>query len=311
LFSSVTFESVVIPLPWDWVSQLEEDGIFVGEGDRAFPKFAQEINSSDDEKWQGDDGGSDDRQIQNMGQLKTNITAAIEKLGCVFPKLNWSAPQDATWMIPDGTLCCHNADQVLLVLKSSDIISQDLEQFERPQDEIEVADLPSPFFLVLKKYVDISISSEFRCFVKNNCLIGISQRYPTNFYPFLLKEKPSLSKIIVHFFKQNIQSKFPEADYVFDVYVNPLSKQNSLASVYLVDFAVFGTVTEPCLFSWSELFSVSLSGDEEVQFRVVENEMGVQPNTAILSRLPYELQYFPEGAMQQFLENLQNNKLEK
>ena len=45
--------------------------------------------------------------------------------GC-FPKLNWSAPRDASW-INCGTLRCRKAGDVYLLLKSSDFVTSDLE----------------------------------------------------------------------------------------------------------------------------------------------------------------------------------------
>jgi len=57
-----------------------------------------------------------------------SINTAIDKLGgTVIPKLTWSVPKDATWVTVGNTLRCSTADQVLLLLKSSDRIAHDLE----------------------------------------------------------------------------------------------------------------------------------------------------------------------------------------
>ncbi|GFH20173.1 uncharacterized protein HaLaN_17253 [Haematococcus lacustris] len=48
----------------------------------------------------------------------------------VVPKLNWSCPSDATWVNPLSSLACDNAEQVVLMLKSSDRVAHDLELLE-------------------------------------------------------------------------------------------------------------------------------------------------------------------------------------
>jgi len=73
-------------------------------------------------------------------------------------------------MSPDGSLRCFNADQVVLLLKSSDRTSLDVEEavgsVERLQGGL------SPLYLVLTKYYVLNASSEFRCFVKDKALVG-------------------------------------------------------------------------------------------------------------------------------------------
>ncbi|KAG2441184.1 hypothetical protein HXX76_004036 [Chlamydomonas incerta] len=64
-------------------------------------------------------------------QLRVAIEEAIESLGGrVVPKLNWSAPTDALWVSATNSLACRNADEVVLMLKSSDRVSHDVELLE-------------------------------------------------------------------------------------------------------------------------------------------------------------------------------------
>ncbi|GLC33315.1 hypothetical protein PLESTM_000047800 [Pleodorina starrii] len=57
-------------------------------------------------------------------QLRSALDAAIASLGGrVVPKLNWSCPTDALWVSPGGSLACRNAEQVVLLLKSSDRVA--------------------------------------------------------------------------------------------------------------------------------------------------------------------------------------------
>lgn len=65
---------------------------------------------------------------ERFPDLHRRMAEAIQELGgCVVPKLNWSCPSDATWVNPSTTLACSNAGQVVLMLKSSDRITHDLE----------------------------------------------------------------------------------------------------------------------------------------------------------------------------------------
>lgn len=46
-------------------------------------------------------------------------------------KTNWSAPKDASWITPDGTFRCNNFHDILMLLKASTFIANDLEMAEK------------------------------------------------------------------------------------------------------------------------------------------------------------------------------------
>lgn len=129
-------------------------------------------------------------------QVLAAIQRAIAALGGgVVPKLNWSCPkvlccfsvhpasipfdssgpvhvflQDATWIAASNSIKCTNADEVLLLLNSSDRVAHDVcnafdSCIDRPQQEVS-------YVLVLKTYYDLKPEREFRCFVKGHDLIG-------------------------------------------------------------------------------------------------------------------------------------------
>ncbi|TMS02807.1 Cell division cycle protein 123-like protein, partial [Larimichthys crocea] len=72
--------------------------------------------------------------------------------------------------------------------------------------------------LVLRKWSELIPGGEFRCFVKENKLIAISQRDYTQYYQHILKQEEQICHAIQEFFSQHIQYKFPDEDFVFDVY---------------------------------------------------------------------------------------------
>jgi hypothetical protein len=62
----------------------------------------------------------------SFATVRRAIDEAINKLGgAVLPKLNWSAPTDAAWVL-GGSLKCVSSDDVLLLLQSSDRVAHDL-----------------------------------------------------------------------------------------------------------------------------------------------------------------------------------------
>ena len=78
--------------------------------------------------------------------------------------------QDATWVAATNSTCCTNADEVVLLLKSSDRVADDIcHAFDacpaRPAEPVQ-------HVLVLKKQYDLRPEREFRCFVRGHQLIG-------------------------------------------------------------------------------------------------------------------------------------------
>lgn len=60
--------------------------------------------------------------------MHDRIKATIAELdGSVVPKLNWSAPKDATWISATNSMECQVPNDVYLLLKSSDFVTHDLE----------------------------------------------------------------------------------------------------------------------------------------------------------------------------------------
>lgn len=90
-----------------------------------------------------------------------------------FIKLNWSAPRDAFWSL--NKTFCETLSDVYILLKSSDFITHDLnEAFSECTDRNESSALVDGFkyTLVMREWVDLNPMMEFRCFVRDNKLIG-------------------------------------------------------------------------------------------------------------------------------------------
>ncbi|XP_023563826.1 cell division cycle protein 123 homolog isoform X2 [Octodon degus] len=244
---------------------------------------AEEIQWSDDEN-------TATLTAPEFPEFTTKVQEAINSLGgSVFPKLNWSAPRDAYWIAMNSSLKCKTLSDIFLLFKSSDFITRDFTQpFIHCTD-----DSPDPcieYELVLRKWCELIPGAEFRCFVKENKLVGISQRDYTQYYDHICKQKEEICRCIQDFFKKHIQYKFLDEDFVFDVY------RDSRGKVWLIDFNPFGEVTDSLLFTWEELISEkNLKGDfsegdaqeqDSPAFRCTNSEVTVQPSPYLSYRLP-------------------------
>ncbi|KAL0048552.1 hypothetical protein WJX82_005697 [Trebouxia sp. C0006] len=251
VFKSVSFRSQVVTLPKKFVDYLVQDGVYLPDSNSALPKrSAPDPTATEDEYRDWSDSSScdsdDPQTTSHFPEVLAEVQQAIEVLGgTVIPKLNWSCPKDATWITASNSIKCTNADEVLLLLKSSDRVAHDIcNTFDscggQPQQDV-------PYTLVLKKYYDLKPEREFRCFVQGHDLIGVSQRDVTQHFPALADEASDLEEIVLEFFEEHIQHKFPDPDYTMDVYVA------TTGTVRLMDFNPVRGSTAPLLFDWDEL----------------------------------------------------------
>ena len=177
-------------------------------------------------------------------------------------------------MVAGNSMECGNTDDVYLLLKSSDFVSHDLEQWDvgcaddspnrkagndglQHEEGEEV-----PWHLILRKPLqNFSPACEFRCFVRRHQLLCISQR-DLNYYAFLAPLKPRIIHLITIFFEKELKNTFDGAeDFVFDVYV-PVPRSER---VWLIDVNPWAPRTDPILFSWMEVLGMRAPGEEEEQ----------------------------------------------
>ncbi|KAF8943791.1 hypothetical protein BGZ47_005051 [Haplosporangium gracile] len=305
-FRLISIKSKIIPLPEEFVTYLNADGVFIpGQSGLTLALSDSEDESEDEEisdanrfkalqeatfhqrAEAGQDDSSDDEDDDESEQgeaplpyfpgLEQEIERTIAELGGeVFPKLNWSSPRDASWIAATNTLKCQHVSDIFLLLKSSDFIAHDLAHaYEDCSDAVAegaegVRERPEVVELVLRKWFDLAPSMEFRCFVRENKLVAISQRDMT-YYDFLKGIQEELEDKIVDFFEDKINGHFPDSDYTFDVYIT-----RNKDRIYLIDFNPFAQKTDSLLFDWKELLHLDLEDKEQLEhlpaMRLLESE---------------------------------------
>ncbi|OJJ43817.1 hypothetical protein ASPZODRAFT_19119 [Penicilliopsis zonata CBS 506.65] len=250
LYRTVSPKARTIPLTEPFLKYLRADGIVLPPGET-------NSTSAEDDNLGGFSDEDEDEEPDpsfEWPDVHSRVKSTIAELGGkVTPKLNWSAPKDATWISATNDLQCTSANDVYLLLKSSNFITHDLEHpFDGCVSDEGSANSPPaiPYHLVLRKYFNLNPSLEFRCFVRNRVLLCISQR-DQNHFDFLFPMRDVLRSRIQSFFDDKLKDTFPDASFVFDVYIPPPHER-----VWLIDINPWADRTDPILFSWLEILQM-------------------------------------------------------
>ena len=251
-YRTLTPKSRVIPLTEKFVNYLRADGIVLPPEPVA-PRDDDHLDTF------SDDGSEAEDPSTEWADIHKQIKDTIHEFGKVTPKLNWSAPKDATFMAATNDTKCATPNDIYLLLKSSDFVTHDLEHpfddcvpdhaaEENTQSDAVDAPVPEvPYHLVLRKYVNFNPSLEFRCFVRNRKLLCMCQR-EQNHFDFLFDMRDMFRSRIQAFFDEKLRDTFPDPNFVFDVYI-PEPHQR----VWLIDINPWALRTDSLLFSWLEI----------------------------------------------------------
>ncbi|KAI0805232.1 D123-domain-containing protein [Xylaria sp. FL0064] len=269
-------KSRIIPLSPEFVSYIREDGIILADEDEAGsdddddewaaapstirPPIHEVESDSDSDEEDGPPKLPPNKRFPELHQLIKDKIAELG--GAVAPKLNWTAPKDATWISPhQNTIKCTSPNDVYLLLKSSNFITYDLEHaFDdcTPTSNSSVHQTPFKPVLVLRSYFNPHTAMEFRCFVKHRNLVAISQR-DLNYFEFLQPLKADIVAKIYQIFNNKLRYTFPDGNFVFDVYI-PEGEDEPLSRARLIDINAWAPHTDSLLFGWQELLDLEVPG---------------------------------------------------
>lgn len=278
-----SIKTVSIPCTREFVEYLHRDGLVLPRG--VAPPEAVHNGYSSEEEFDHDESVCEPTERDEFRDMVESITGAIELLGgSVFPKLNWSSPQDATWIVCNGTLQCTTVAEVLLLLKASDFIAHDL---SHAYDQCSENQHASPdVVLNLRQWSNLQPSMEFRCFIADGVMIAISQRNCGHFFQHLAEEhtQERILDSICSFFREHVQSIFELSSFIMDVYLDRSDR------VWIVDMNPFSDTSLPLLFSWDELREYALTSTAiSPLLRVIESPVAVQPRHDLIHRLPTDI----------------------
>ena len=133
-------------------------------------KDKYDISDDDDDST---DWGEDEETIYpDFPDFDKRILEALDNFGNkVFIKLNWSSPKDAFWAL--NKLACERLSDIYILLKSSDFVNHDLNHsFEHCEDQNSTQIKNFQYNLIVRDWININSSMEFRCFVHKNLLMG-------------------------------------------------------------------------------------------------------------------------------------------
>ncbi|EJT98720.1 D123-domain-containing protein [Dacryopinax primogenitus] len=290
IFASITIKTIIIrPLSSGFRDYLLADGVYIPTGAEDRTYLSNEESDEDDE------GPS-----YTFPELDAQIRQAIALFGAVFPKLNWSSPKDAAWMLPRSSpLKCTSPADVYLLLKSSDFVNFDLDPvivFEGCEADQEGKSMNYELELSLRKWYTFDTSREFRCFVRDNVLLGISQRDP-NYYNFLNSSEIQVTvrNTIERLWRENLMMKCPVGShYVFDVLLT-----RDFRRAHLIDINPFARRTDPLLFTYQELLDLAMGASYPPKIAVVNSQGHAEATRNAPAyqhnMLPFEALHFSAG----------------
>ncbi|KAF2855324.1 cell division cycle protein-like protein [Plenodomus tracheiphilus IPT5] len=282
-YRAVTPKARLIPLPPAFLDYLRSDGIILPPEEGDNPTWSDNdsgiFSGADNNEDEEEEGADPSVHWRETHEAIENTIAELG--GTVAPKLNWSAPKDATWIAATNNMECRTPNDIYLLLKSSDFVTHDLAHaFDDTADQTTTADPEIAYHLVLRKWITLNPSVEFRCFVRNRRLIALCQR-DLNHFDFLFKMEDKLRDKIQDFFDSKLRDTFPDPNFTFDVYIPPPHEK-----VWVVDFNPWAVRTDPLLFSWMELLTMEVpdppAEETVMRFKIAEpGEAGAQPTISL------------------------------
>lgn len=175
-----------------------------------------------------------------------------------FIRLGSRSPKDTVHSVITQCKAFDGRQAIRLLTSGSERVAYDLRTARKANYQ--------PWVFV-RQWVDISPEMEFRCFMKNRHLIGVSQYFYQTSFPVL--DSPEIRntiKIVLGEFFADFSKVSPSDNVVFDVALFLGKKPH----VKLVEINPFHPLTQACLFSWH-------TSDFDGGFRFAQSESKPEP----------------------------------
>jgi hypothetical protein len=185
----------------------------------------------------------DNKKI-DLSNLAERLQKAIIKMpNGAFVRLGSRSPKDSWYGHEHGFKVTDTKQALSLLIGDSERIFDDL------QMALYHKYIPHVW---VRQWVDIPKWAEFRCFMKDRKLGGISQYYYLEDKPFseIIQNSESIKWAIEQFF-WDFKTASHLDDVVFDVFLKRKEHGNSIVwEVKLLEINPFFELTDPCMFDW-------------------------------------------------------------
>lgn len=186
--------------------------------------------------------------VTSIETIEHRVNAAVKQFpGGAFIRLGSRSPKD-TWC-REPTMRVMPVDQIT---RENSPLRFMLNCSERMSDDLLLAiqNNYTPHIFV-RQWVEMQRWQEFRCFVKDRKLVGISQYFYDRAYPEIVNDADWIENAIRVWFEVWFKRAFHLNSVVFDVVVRVTRSGSSTAwGAELIEINPFFDLTDPCLFSW-------------------------------------------------------------
>ncbi|KZL20245.1 hypothetical protein PsAD2_01542 [Pseudovibrio axinellae] len=178
------------------------------------------------------------------------VTAGLEKFPSgAFPRLDYCSWKESCLLnSPARTL----RDVEAIILQPNQRIASALM-------EPAIHNQGANFYL--REWIDMPRWSEFRIFMRDRKIIGISQYYTTEQFPQIQQSLDDIRQALIEFCLFLYKESHLET-VIADVF---LSNQNEKLQAHLIELNPFLKRADPCLYSWEK-------SDFDGKFRFIKNE---------------------------------------
>jgi len=200
--------------------------------------------------------------MRDLTGIRKRVDEAVKKFPRgAFIRLGSRSPKDSAIAMHRSFRCRNGKEALEVILGVSERMMEDL---------LLALEMKYPPHVFLREWIDIPKWCEFRCFMRDRELVGVSQYHYFEWCPQAGKNRDGIRWAIDQFFPS-----FKEASHldtvIFDVvvkhhgYIHPHERVRvSEWSVKLLEINPFFEHTDPCLFDWRH------GGDFDRTFRYLD-----------------------------------------
>jgi hypothetical protein len=198
----------------------------------------------------------------NVTRARKQILAAVERVQHATNSVVLDPKQalDTFMEAQANAMRATNVDEVLQMIRYSHQVREDLATLRR------LRGLGIPCILALRKW-DQELAThneyEFRAFVHDNVLTGITQYNQSVFNREIASKKQQVQDMLTTFLNETVLPAVPHRTFIVDLFLSP-----STNKIQIVGFNPFEATTCASLFDWRKDTNVLLNGP--FQFRILD-----------------------------------------